>query len=320
MKQIFTLVIALFAISSSFAQVTAVKNGKWDEKGTWNTNNLPPSGSEVIIPNGIAVQVDDNAKFTNVDFTVQVFGILSLNQGKLNIGGNSVINVYPSGRIVPVKGNGGEKITIGNIEQYTGKEGIIYGPMVATKTTNGFVPFTFSVLPVQFASFGVALQNGKVLVQWSTIQEDGASYFEVERSTNGTDWTGIGQVTATGNSTRLVQYAFTDRNLVNGTAYYRIKQADVTGKTAYTAVQAIRTAAAQVSIMNFHNKVAVQFGKEVKGKVDVLVVNRAGQVVARQTLTNPVGNVVLNTSSLKGNHFVTIQSIAGVSASQQVVL
>ncbi len=320
MKQIFTLVLAIFAITSSFAQVTAVKSGKWDDRNIWSTKNLPSNSNEVLIPNGISVEVDENIMITNVNLTVQVFGILNLNQGKLNIGDNSVINVYPSGRVVPTKGNGGEKINIGNRELYNGNDGIIYGPMTATRSTNGFVPFSFSVLPVQFASFGVALQNGKVLVQWSTVQEDGAAYFEVERSTNGTDWTGIGQVTATGNSTRLVQYAFTDRNVVNGTAYYRIKQADVNGKMAYTAVQTIRTAAAQVSIMAFQNKVAVQFAKEVKGKVDVLVMNRAGQVVARQTLDNPVGNVVLNTSSLKGNHFVTVQSIAGFNTSKQVVL
>lgn len=321
MKQFFTLVLSFFFVASSFAQVTAVKSGSWEDNSTWNSKVQPKNGDEVVIPNGMIVEVDDNQKLTSANLKVNIYGTLAINQGQFRIGDNSVINIYATGRLVPVKGNGGEKVIIGAVEKYTGVQGIIYGPLTASKTTTGFQSFTFSVLPVKFSAFSVATQNNNVLVQWSTAEESGAAHFDVQRSTNGTDWASIGRVAAAGNSSSLKQYAFTDKNKVTGTAYYRIQQVDANGQTAYTAIQTIRTAApAQVSIVAYQNNVALQFTQQVKGKVAVVIVNRAGQVVAQQALENPVGNVTVNTASLKGNYFVTIQSVAGLSASKQVVL
>lgn len=320
MKQFFTLALSFFFIASSFAQVTAVKSGNWTDDNTWSTKMQPATGEDVIIPDDLTVEVAENL-MTSADLNVKIFGTLKLNQGKLRIGNNSIITIYPKGRLVPAQGNGGEKIEIGNTEQYTGLQGTLTGPMVASKSTSGFQSFAMAALPVKFTQFSVATQNNNVLVQWSTAEEQDAAYFEVQRSTNGADWNAIGQVAAAGNSNRLTQYTFTDKNKLAGTVYYRIKQADINGKAAYTPVQSIRSqAAAQVAIVAYQSGVSVQFGQQVKGKVAVLVVNRAGQVVARQNFESPVGNVMLNTASLKGNFFVSIQSAAGVTASKQVVL
>src|SRR5690606_38539904 len=141
MKQIFTQILSFFFIASSFAQKTAVISGNWDDNNTWSNKTQPKNGDKVIIRNGIAVEIDDNEKLTNADFEVAIFGILSLDNGQFRIGGNSTITLYPSGRLVPTKGNGGEKVIIGKEEKYNGKQGILYGPLFAAKTTNGFQSF-----------------------------------------------------------------------------------------------------------------------------------------------------------------------------------
>lgn len=326
MKNFYTLLVSFLFIATSFAQTNmAVLNGRWDNAGTWSLKRVPANGDKVEIPSNKTVEIAGNEDASAANMDVNVFGTLQLDNGKLTLGYNSKITLQEGGRLVTLKRTPADKIIIGNVEKYNGSEGTLTGFMVATSTTsvspNGFMKALPTILPVKFASFDVAIKNGGVQVQWATAEEANADYFEIERSNGNNVWTALGRVKAAGNSTSLVQYSFTDKSSVNGTVYYRIKQADVDGKTVYTTIKSVtNNNTAQVNIIAVNSQVAVQFAKEVKGKVDVLVVNRAGQVMARQTLNNPVGNITLNTASLKGNYYVAIQSAAGVSASKQVVL
>lgn len=70
-----------------------------------------------------------------------------------------------------------------------------------------------------------------VLLSWTTSREENMDYFLVERSPNGTDFTGIGVVDAKGNSTSLTSYKFSDLNPMGGTTYYRLIMVDQEGDT-----------------------------------------------------------------------------------------
>jgi len=325
MKHIYSLVISFLFITVSFAQTnTVVASGLWDNVNTWSLKRLPANGDKVEVPAGKTLEVAGNTNLSASNMEINVFGTLVLNNGKLALGNNSKVIIQEKAKLVTTKGTPADKINIGNTDKYTGAEGTLTGFLLASNTTgvspNGFLKAMPVILPVKFASFDVALKNNGVQVQWSTAEEVSADYFEVERSNGNNSWTALGRVKAKGNSTSLVHYSFTDKSAVAGTVYYRIKQADVDGKATYTTIKSVTNHNnAAITITGYNSQVALQFAKEVKGKVDVLVVNRAGQIMARQTLNNPVGHVTLNTASLKGAYFVTIQA-AGQSASQQVVL
>lgn len=242
------------------------------------------------------------------------------------LGSNSKITLFNGGTLVTIKETPADKIQIGNVEKYNGSEGTLEGFMIATSTTsvspNGFMKSQPIVLPVKFTAFTVAARNNAVELKWATALEVNAQYFEVERSTNGTAWAPVGRVKAAGNTTQLTSYSYTDRSTIAGTVYYRIKQADIDGKAMYTNVQSISNSNnGQISITAAHNKVAVQFAQPVKGKTEVLIINRGGQVVARQVVENGSGQVFLsNTTNLKGAYFVAVNNGNGISASQQVIL
>lgn len=321
MKKFYSLLITFFAISSSFAQNTAIVSGDWDDAKTWSAKHIPANNEQVDIPAGITVEVNDNQQIPTTNLDVRVFGKLVLNNGKLSIGDNSTITLFATGSLVSLKGNSADKIDIGGIQQYIGSFGTLYGPLVATSTTNGFKTIGYTILPVKFVQFSVANQNNQVLVQWATAEEKGATYFEVERSTNGTSWSTIAQVKAAGNSSQQTNYSYIDKNTASGTVYYRVKQTDTNGSATYTAIQSLRMqGGSQVNIIAAQNLLAVQFTKQVQGKVEVVVVNHAGQVVTKQVIQNPVGQVTLPTANLKGAYFVAIQSVAGICVSKQVVL
>ncbi|HYJ63762.1 MAG TPA: T9SS type A sorting domain-containing protein, partial [Parafilimonas sp.] len=95
------------------------------------------------------------------------------------------------------------------------------------------------VLPVTWLSF-TAQKNGahSVLLNWSTQNEVNNDHFEIERSSNGTSFSKIGNANAlTGNGE--LHYSFTDNIPLNGYNYYRIKQVDKEGNYQYSSIQRI---------------------------------------------------------------------------------
>jgi parallel beta-helix repeat protein len=106
--------------------------------------------------------------------------------------------------------------------------------------TSEFNTVTTSILPVQFLSFDAALKGEKVLVSWTTAQERNASHFEVEKSTDGTNFKTIGRVAAAGNSSRKIDYSFTDNNVESGVSFYRLRQVDLDARAVFTRVVPIR--------------------------------------------------------------------------------
>ena len=101
--------------------------------------------------------------------------------------------------------------------------------------------FTFIVkdailLPLNFLSFTAQLgANQQVNLEWQTSDETNVSHFVIERSTDGSSFTPIGQV----NFGPANNYAFTDNNAVAGKNYYRIESVDNDGYTQYSSVDEV---------------------------------------------------------------------------------
>lgn len=106
---------------------------------------------------------------------------------------------------------------------------------IAFIVNSGEIPLgDLGVLPVLFSQFDAKCTNNGTLITWATAQEANSSKFEIERSTNGTTWTGIGTVAAAGTSSSSRNYQQID--LFGGAAFYRIKQIDKDGQFIYTDV------------------------------------------------------------------------------------
>jgi len=104
---------------------------------------------------------------------------------------------------------------------------------------DGFSRWTLSSpgnpLPVEFTFFNTHCENGKVLLTWKTAQELNSSYFNIEKSINGSSWTVIGMVPSAGNSSIERTYQYTD-NSISGNALYRVAQYDLDGKSSYSII------------------------------------------------------------------------------------
>lgn len=94
-------------------------------------------------------------------------------------------------------------------------------------------------LPIELLEFSLFQQNKGVLLNWVTASETNNNYFSVERSTNAKDFIEIAKINGAENSTHLVNYMWLDRTPLAGISYYRLKQTDFDGKSAYSEIRAI---------------------------------------------------------------------------------
>ena len=72
------------------------------------------------------------------------------------------------------------------------------------------------------------------MLKWVTVSEINNSRFDVERSTDGTLWSKVGEVQGAGNSNDQLDYTLTDDAPLMGTSYYRLRQVGLDGHCAYS--------------------------------------------------------------------------------------
>ena len=134
------------------------------------------------------------------------------------------------------------KVTAGgNAVSFTPQtiKGIAYGVFPAV-TDSYVATYSSTPLPITLISFTATKQGtNDALLKWTTSMEQNNQGFEIQRSTNASDWTVIGFVNGAGNSQTNRDYQYPDRNLANAVYYYRLRQVDYDGKSAFTKIVSV---------------------------------------------------------------------------------
>ncbi|HRH37365.1 MAG TPA: T9SS type A sorting domain-containing protein [Flavobacteriales bacterium] len=95
------------------------------------------------------------------------------------------------------------------------------------------------LLPIEMASFNGQAQDNSVLLDWVTGSEAGSDHFEVQRSTDGSDFSLIGSVDAAHNSMTATSYSFVDGSPKVGVNYYRLNSVDADGSSTLSQIVAV---------------------------------------------------------------------------------
>lgn len=82
-------------------------------------------------------------------------------------------------------------------------------------------------LPVEFLKFYGRKESNNIHLKWTTATETNSDHFEITRSIDGKNFLTIGKVNASGNSTKIENYAFRDMNPFLGKNYYQLKEVDI---------------------------------------------------------------------------------------------
>jgi hypothetical protein len=146
--------------------------------------------------------------------------------------------------------------------------------------------FVLSIIPVELTSFAATVNDNDVVLNWSTATETNNMGFEIQRSSNGTDYTVVGFVDGYGTTTEAQNYAFTDLNLEVGSYTYRLNQIDFDGTSQPSDVVEVKVIAPDVFTLSqnypnpFNPNTMIKFGLAVDSKVTLTVYDLLGQEVA----------------------------------------
>ena len=164
-----------------------------------------------------------------------------------------------------------------------------------------------SVLALEFTNLKATQQQNGIMLTWSVANENGITQYEVQKSTDGTDFTTIGTVSADG----AASYNWLDQNPVDGENYYRIVAVQANGSLSYSNIVNVETAKGAPAITAYPNPVtggtvSLQLTNMPAGTYDVRLVDNIGQVVMVKSIIHPGGSsaqtLQLGNYLAKGNY------------------
>jgi hypothetical protein len=162
-----------------------------------------------------------------------------------------------------------------------------------------------SILPVTLLDFKGNLNSQVVKLNWKVTNESNISHYVVDRSSNGTSFTAIGKVAATGNGGAVTNYTLDDNvsNLANTTVYYRLQQVEASGAGKYSNIIVFRLSAKNdVTLSVYPNPASTYFVLKVNavkdGAASVRVMDVAGKTIVTQTSRVSTGSNAISFNSL----------------------
>lgn len=166
----------------------------------------------------------------------------------------------------------------------------IYNRALSAAEIAELTPFS---LPLKLGDFTASKKPTGIQLNWETITEQNTSHFEIERSTDGTNFISIGRVNATGNSTTKQYYSFMDVQPSPGTNFYRLKLTDIDAAFSLSRVIAVKNENI-IRLQVFPNPVSdvlqVQLPSSQKETVNITITDAAGKSVYFKTLQVSEGN------------------------------
>ncbi|HEX7845834.1 MAG TPA: T9SS type A sorting domain-containing protein, partial [Chitinophagaceae bacterium] len=177
--------------------------------------------------------------------------------------------------------------------------------------------FTFTscniTLPATLLSFDRQIVEKTVVLKWTTTAEENLSHYELQHSTDGSQFEVMAMVFAKGEQRNNYQY--TDKNPVTGTNYYRLRIIDNNGQYKYSNILSAKFGAKEADIVvapnpAINNEIKVRMTDLEPGQYRIELHNTIGQllqtkaVVVNQSLQSETMSP--STSMMPGVYWINV--------------
>jgi len=163
------------------------------------------------------------------------------------------------------------------------------------------------VLPVTILSFNANyVSANNVKVTWSTTDEVNASYFVVERSSNGADFGAVAQVYASESSNPIHSYTVNDQliNINSNIVYYRLRIVDKDSKYSYSKIIPVKLDQPENNLSVYPNPVdnyaVINLYSDKPGNAIFRLIDNAGKQILTRSFVVYRGNNNLVVDQLAG--------------------
>lgn len=175
--------------------------------------------------------------------------------------------------------------------------------------------------PPELLPLSAIILNNTVVLKWSTQSENGTDYFEIYRSTDGSNFLKLpGQVKAKGNSNTPTDYTFIDNSPADGNNYYRVRQVQLDKQELLSTIARAAKLDDDLMLKLRPNPVRnrplyVEYITDQREELRILVTDSRGVRLISKTVNARSGmnQYVFDVQHLsKGVYFVTIHREEGV--------
>jgi hypothetical protein len=189
--------------------------------------------------------------------------------------------------------------------------------LTPTQVTNLYNYYNATPLPLDWVSFTGQAEGSTVNLQWATDHSVNNNYFDIERSTNGTDFSSIGELPNQDSSDTagITSYSFNDPNPSNGNDFYRIMEVDKDGQQSWSSILEISIGKA-TGIHLQNNPVVNQVTLVNNGQILIQrmqVLDISGKVLIDQAPYSTNSVLQLSTSNLPSGYYLLRVSSPGTN-------
>jgi lysophospholipase L1-like esterase len=182
------------------------------------------------------------------------------------------------------------------------------------------VLLSLTPLALSLTDFNAYTEQNSVLLRWTLVNDPGTDagsfYSEVQRSSDGSSFTGLRQERGQG-SGLAEQYSWTDEDPLPGKSFYRLKIVE-NGKETYSRTLGIVIGEKELAISKLyidgHSSLIAEVGMQKDGPLLVTIFNTAGMPLRRQTVEarQPAAMISMPVADLaRGQYFLKITAASG---------
>ncbi|MFT5600948.1 MAG: hypothetical protein ACI9N1_001185 [Flavobacteriales bacterium] len=175
---------------------------------------------------------------------------------------------------------------------------VLYLEFPVTTYSHFFIhPNGAGALPVELINFSAKEWGEYVIVNWTVASELNADFYEVQRSKNGFEWEPLDVVNAKGNTNNETSYSLVDKDPINGTSYYRLKQIDNNGDNeTFDPVQVEFLRDELVSVFPNPNRgdFSVEYSAVSNTELELELYDALGKIVYSSTKVLSKGTTVIS--------------------------
>jgi len=161
--------------------------------------------------------------------------------------------------------------------------------------SKGFNVIALASLPLHSIDLVATLNNQNIDLKWTTRDELNVDNFELQRSTDGSNFDPIATKQAVGNTVGVTNYAYPDNinTLSAAVIFYRVKVTDKDGFTYYSKIVAVplkKKATITAWPNPFVDKINFAISATAKGQATVRLYNTSGQIMKQVEVSVSAGN------------------------------
>lgn len=316
-KTLLVTLIGCFLAFNAFSNIkTAVANlsNGWSTPENWSPVGVPSWADTIIIPSNLTITVKGSCYSTPPLLSIFIYGTLNFDpSGKLDLANGTTINLT-SGAKITSNGTTSEKITIGGVLKFSGKDdGTVTGPSFASLAT-GASPSGFAtgiVLPLKLISFDYLLKDKNVTLQWCLVLESAEDAFSIEKMNKDGNWQVINTKKVSGKTGEKINGSFLVLEEVTGKNFYRLRMKNSYGNDSYSKILEVKINKAPEDLTLFpipaRGVVTVQFGNIIK-EGSIYITNITGNLYIQQEINNQSSATINVADFPKGIYTVTCKS------------